>query len=236
MGLRLGYMGVLGLSCVLAAARPVAAGGSCDAATQVRLDFLESRLDAVYKQTRWWWRGWLAVFSIGVLYETEEGLTAHDHGKEADAWFSVAESLGGIADLVLTDRPALRRRQSAHNLANDSDEDCAKRLAEAERNLSEAAQAAGDRFGWVTHVITLGVSALHGGLIAGVWGDHARGAESFAITEAVGEAQIWTEPWRARQDWRDYRSAFEGHSTSRNRGRGWQLIAGPARIGFRYAF
>ena len=103
-----------------------------------------------------------------------------------------------------------------------------QRLALGERQLLASAARAETRYSLRRHLITIGANLIRGAAILTL-GDSNNAVQSTLIGIAVGEAQIWSEPWRAVGDLRDYRAAFPGAA-----GGGWELR--PMGTGLRLAY
>ena len=92
-----------------------------------------------------------------------------------------------------------------------------QRLAVGESLLMTSVQQADTRYDWSRHLVGIGTNLVGGAAILAL-GDSRDALQSTLIGIAVGEAQIWSQPWRATDDLRDYRSAFPDAS-----GTGWEL-------------
>jgi hypothetical protein len=101
-----------------------------------------------------------------------------------------------------------------------------EQVAVGERLLREGAKRAETRYSWRRHLLGIATNLL-GGAVIWQLGDARDAAESTLIGIAVGEAQIWSEPWRATGDLRDYEERFPGERvgwTLRGRGTGVELV------------
>ena len=92
-----------------------------------------------------------------------------------------------------------------------------ERLAVGERQLLAGAQRAETRYDLRRHLLVIGGNLLGGAAILAL-GDAEDAVQSTLIGTAIGEAQIWSQPWRAPADLRDYRAEFP-----KARGISWQL-------------
>jgi hypothetical protein len=183
---------------------------SCDPDTEARLDFIETRLDEGQKHEQWWWRSWLAVYSIGLVYKVVDGATTKDGSNATAAYFTAGKSALGIADLTL--RPHVGRHGAApmRAIPKTTPQYCAERLALAEKSLSQASDASNMRWSWKRHlsslVLNLGVAVA----IDEGWHDEGTAWRDFGVSEASAELSIWTHPTRAYDDYQEYRSKFGG--------------------------
>jgi len=183
---------------------------SCDPNTEARLEFIETRLDEGQKHEQWWWRSWLAVYSIGFVYKTVEGATTSDGSNAAADYFTAGKSALGILDLTL--RPHVGRHGAApmRAIPKTTAQYCAERLALAEKSMSQASEQANMRWSWKRHlsslVLNLGVAVA----ISEGWDDEGTAWRDFGVSETSAELSIWTHPTRAYHDWEDYRAKFDG--------------------------
>ena len=71
----------------------------------------------------------------------------------------------------------------------------------------KASARADTRYSWRRHLLGIATNLLGG---AAIWtlGNGRDAAESTLIGIAVGEVQIWSQPWRAAGDLRDYEARF----------------------------
>jgi len=214
-----------------------ALASACDAGTQARLDFLETRLDEGQRNANWWWKGWLGVFMIGAVVQGANAGLENDGGQKADYLFSVGKSLLGVADLTFRPLVAKDGAEAMRLIAMDSEASCARRLALAERTMRKAAEQADSRLSWTRHLSGLALNLGVAVLVAEVWDEESTAWTSFGISQTFTEAHIWTQPWRATHDWSAYRTQFDGEVTvAQPPAPRWQLVAGARGLGFARTF
>ena len=208
---------------------------SCDPSTEARLQFLESRLDEGERNAKWWWRSWLAVFTIGVVYKTAQGATEGDGSNQAADFIAAGKSVLGIAELTL--RPHVARHGAApmRAIPKSSPESCAERLRLAEKTMEQAADQAAGRWSWKRHLSSLVLNLGAGLAVAEGWDDEGTGWRDFGISEASSELHIWTHPTRAADDWAAYRSEFDSAPAARGPSH-LRFAAMPRGIGVRWEF
>jgi hypothetical protein len=187
---------------------PVAARAQCDASTEERLAFLETRLDEGEFRNKLWWRSWLAVFSIGFASGVGSAIMHDDESNKADAGITAAKSMFGIFDLTIRPHVSRHGADKIRDMPKSSPEACAARLRFAESTMQQAAKEASTRWDWKRHLWSLTLNLAHGLVIAEAWHDEGTGWQSFAVSEVSSEAFIWTHPTRARYDWRDYQTQY----------------------------
>lgn len=177
-----------------------------DDQVEQRLEWLEKRIDAEAKSATRWESLWSVVDVGGAGYGVYTISQQHSRGALAAGVVSVTKaSLGVMAISVLPLHATLGARELAQR--DRHKEDRVARLDFAEKVLYRNVVDANQCFSWKPHMLGLAVHLI-GAVIIGALGDWKRAGESFGIGIAVTEAQIWTKPWRARKDLREYRETF----------------------------
>jgi hypothetical protein len=187
-----------------------------DAEVDTRLQYLEHALDDRRLYSSLWWKGWTGFYALGVVVQsTRAGLESQD-GKQADLVVSAVKALGGTVNLL---RHPLAWKDGAdpvRELPDATREDRLARLALAEEVLRKNAEAADRRYGWLAHVMNVGINAAGAAIVHGGWGDRTRAWRSAGVGIAVGELMLWSHPWWYRSDYEEYERRFQpGASTSR---------------------
>ena len=155
-----------------------------------------------------WWYGWLAGYSAATVGQGIVYIASDDKALRQDMALGAATTLLGALGQLIT--PVLPK---------DAGYPSYREFISGERTLSsdQAAEllrllAAREKEGrsWKTHAIA-GVVNLGSGLIT--WLGYKRtfmdGLENFAINTVITEAQIWTQPVRARKDYEKYRQTLQ---------------------------
>jgi hypothetical protein len=183
---------------------------SCDPGTEARLDFLETRLAEGQSNARLWWRSWLAVFTIGLLYKGTTGAVRGDGSNAAADWFAAGKSAIGIAELTLRSHVGRHGADRVRAIAKTSPDNCAQRLRLAEHSLELAAGDAGGRWSWIRHVTSLLLNIGTSVAVDAGWDDDGTAWRDFAVSQVSSELHIFTHPTRAVDDWAEYRRQFDG--------------------------
>lgn len=190
---------------------PVAAGAqTCDSLTEERLAFLETRLEEGQSNTRLWWRSWLAVFAIGLVYKGTTGSVRGDGSNAAADWFAAGKSALGIAELTLRPHAGRHGAENVRAIAKVSSDACAQRLKLAEASLESAADEAGGRWSWVRHLTSLALNLGTSLAVSEGWDDDGTAWRDFGVSQASSELHILTHPTRAVDDWQEYHRRFDG--------------------------
>ncbi|MDB4969689.1 MAG: hypothetical protein JWN44_5378 [Myxococcales bacterium] len=194
---------------IAATARSVVAQELGEDDVERRLHFIESRLKAEATQARWYEAGWSIVYVSGLGYGAYQIAQAQTNGALAEGIVGASKSVIGAAGLALQPLEAARGTRELDEGADSASGQRDQRLALAETLLRRNAKEADIRYAWQPHVISLLLN-LVGGAIIWIAGDLPRAAQSTGLALAVGELSIWTRPWGAKRDLREYNREFGG--------------------------
>lgn len=194
-----------------------------------RTAFLTERLDERRLHAQAWKYGWLTVNAGGGIAAATRAGFEDDGTEQANQIAQAGKAAIGVAYLLLNPMPGTSGADPVRALPAGSREDKLARLALAEELLARNAERAHDRTSWLLHFGNLFINAA-AAAPAMAMGDSALAAESFGIGFAVGEAQIWTQPWEGPSDWEDYeRFIATGSDKPATTSRPWRLM--PAGTG-----
>ena len=157
-----------------------------------------------------WWYGWIAGYSAATTGQVIVCLSTDNLTLRQDMALGAATTLLGVAGQLISpmvprgeagDYPS-RREYLSGSQAMSSEQ--------AARLLKTLAMREKEGRSWKTHAIA-GAVNLGSGLIT--WLGFKRtfmdGLENFAINTVITEAQIWTQPVRARKDYERYLREYE---------------------------
>lgn len=174
-----------------------------------RLAYLEEHLDAGRDYAWWWWNGWTAFYSTGIVVEGTRAGLAHSGAARADDIIGAVKATGGVAALLLQPLQAKDGADAVRALPHASSDDRRRQLAAAEEQLKTNAAASLRRYSWLRHVIIIGVNAAGAVIVWKAFDDPVRGWRSAGIGMAVGEIALWSQPWWPAEDWEAYRRRFD---------------------------
>jgi hypothetical protein len=170
-----------------------------------RLAFLTQRLDADRWHADHWRRGWIAIY-LGAAV-TNAALFANTSGWSARGSFgveAVKASAGLIGHVLLQPFSAHRGADELRALRGSSFADLHAKVQAGERLLARNAREAGMRYAWHRHLAAVLVNVA-GVLVVGLaCDDWTTALINGGVGLAVGEAEIWSQPWRPRRDLDDY--------------------------------
>lgn len=182
-----------------------------------RLRLLEERLDAGRFSGQVWQQGWTGFYALTTLTSAAGAVAADDADGRVANLVGAVKSIGALAQLITDPLPA---RLGAAPMGEPAPDRRLVRLALGERQLAENAARARSRFSLQRHLEGV-TTNLIGGAVIWAFGDSGDAITSTLVGIAVGEAQIWSQPWRAEGDLAAYRTAFP--TTTVQRAPGWEL-------------
>jgi hypothetical protein len=225
-----------------AAAEPPPGGRLPDAEVAARLAFIEARLERATPMACLWWSSWYYGYMLVTLGEAGVALGTTDPGLRADSAVGAAFATLGVVGLGIADflpRHAARRLRA---LPAGTPEERRRKLARAERLLRDSAGVEEGGRSWVAHIAGIGVTAA-GALVQGLVYKRPSGSIlTFASGVVIAEAQIYTRPTAAIDDWRAYQQgAFSGGGSgagaaARSTGVPWSLVVQPGGMGVALGF
>lgn len=226
--LRLGAATCVLLAAALAGATPARAQAGdievsprlemlSDAEIAERLSFIENRLEAGKTYAQVWQYGWTGIYTVTAVAGAYGAITADDGDARALSIVSGVKSALAAADLIGNPLPARLGAAPLTAVPGTGRDAQLQRLALGERALLDNAELADRRYNLRPHVQNVTVNAI-GGLLVWYFGNSTDALVSLVGGIAVGEAQIWSQPWRASADLREYRGEFPGAIAE-----GWEL-------------
>lgn len=192
------------------AVEPIAVPGDLERLTPDEVDarsrFLVERLEDGRFAAQVWQYGWTGIYTVGALTNAVTVVTG-DSDDRVVGLVDGVKSAAAAAQLVTDPLPARLGASPMLAYETGSREGRLQRLAVGERQLVTNAVRAESRYSLQRHLEGV-TTNLIGGAIIWAFGDSGDAIRSTLVGIAVGEAQIWSQPWRAAGDLRDYRAAY----------------------------
>lgn len=186
-----------------------------DAELARRIGFLEQRLDTARPAALTWQWGWTAAYTASFVFNLDYAIRVDDNDRRVRAVVAAAKSAVAAVQTARLWHDPLAATQGARPMREVPGEGRAaeeQRLAVGESLLLTSAEQAETRYSLQRHLIEIGGNLLGGAAILAL-GDGGDALWSTLIGIGVGETQIWTQPWRATGDLRDYDGEFGGMAT-----------------------
>ena len=210
-------------------ADPGAPSPSIDKELELRLDYIEERLDAGKRHAQYWQNGWTGFYSVSAVAQTVLWLDADNNDDRINYVVGAIKTTGGLVDMLLRPLPGRYGADQIRALEAPS----AKRLDQAEELLQATARRAQEKTTWKPHLKVLGVNLLGGAAIL-AFGDEGDALISTALGIAVGEANIWTQPTQPIADLQDYQNRFPAMRPQN--AHSWQLLPFPGGLMIKASF
>lgn len=209
---------------------------------QERLNFINNSLQAGEGTSRFWYWGFLGLYSAGTitqlsLYFAAPSLESDpvklEYLREDMMTGTITTGLGAVF-LAISPMPSMYARNQYMKMADDTLEQKREKLSRAEEALRMSAVWEKENRSFLIHAINFGVN-LGAGLV--IWLAFNRtivdGLLTFLPGFAVGEIQIFTQPTRAIHDWERYEAKYASGSAyqfRQNDDRLWHIAAAPGGL------
>jgi hypothetical protein len=183
----------------------------------------------------WWW-GWLGGYSAATIGQGIAGISTDKLSFRQDMFLSAATTfLGAAGQLVSPLQPVKFRKWKDLGNAVGSEQ---TRNEEYLKYLEKMAAAEKKGRGWQMHLVS-GAVNLTSGMVT--WLGFKRtlkdGLLNFALNTVVTEAQIWSQPMKAKKYYLNYtKQGMIPESFLHQRDPGYSLSIGSTGNGIRVAF
>ncbi|MFN8209206.1 MAG: hypothetical protein U0T82_17650 [Bacteroidales bacterium] len=210
-----------------------------DSILTLRMKFLEYAIQKDSKAGNIWWTGWLAGYSTATVVQTGIGLAADEKALRQDMYLGAATTLLGAAGQLIAPMVKTGIGSTAQSFSSGS-APSSERVKKYEDLLEQLAAREKEGRAWETHALA-GAVNLGSGLITwfGFKRDVWAGLGNFALNTCITEAQIWSQPMKARKDLKYYRDLYldptHPYFPDQNRVR-LTAYAGPGIISLRITF
>lgn len=185
-----------------------------DSELNERANFILERLDAGQTwASRWQW-GWTTAYASGVVIGTGRAIATSDGHNRVDYITTAVKGAIGTTRLLLQPHPGRLGAGELRFMKVATRADRIRRLQLAEERLQLVAKKARERTNWKAHAGNLFLN-LAGAGATWALGDSDDAYQSLAVGLIVGEAHIWSAPWRGLDDVDDYQSRFGLKSSDR---------------------
>jgi hypothetical protein len=207
-----------------------------DSSGHFRLENIRSiALKDASSVNRWWW-GWLSGYSAATIGQSVTGMTAGKQSLRQDMFLGAATTLIGAAGQFFTAVQPVKLHLLGSNekstfTAGDNSEIYMKYL----KSMAEAEKKGR---GWQIHMAS-GVVNLGSGLVTwlGFKRTFKEGLVNFALNTVITEAQIWSQPVKAKKYWSTLsKEGIISESSSGKGNSGYSLLVGSTCNGIQLSF
>lgn len=174
-----------------------------------RLEFLEKYLVDDQKATNLWWYGWLAGYSSATIGEGVVYFSSDVQKTRQDMAINAATCFAGFVGQFLSPLQPFHVQRELTGLPEGTEVERIIKLRRLEKLMVQRAEIEINARKWKVHVLPTAVN-LVSGLVTWI-GFHRSVGEGFAnfgLNCLVTEAQIWTQPVRAKKALGRYYSRF----------------------------
>jgi hypothetical protein len=169
---------------------------------------LVERLDSRERYADLWWRGWIGAYGLGAVAQGARAGTEDDRGKRADYIVGAVKAVIGTTRLYFSRPVARLGADPLLGAALPDEAACRARIEEGEALLRLAAKESNRRWDWKAHFFNVALN-MGGAVIVTEGFDENDGWTSAAVGIGVGEAMLWSHPWRSTSDLAEYEARFE---------------------------
>jgi hypothetical protein len=191
-----------------------------------RTSFIEERLRRNSRHALAWQASWTAIYAGGMVVQTGRAVVAESTSERADLIVSASKATIGTLSRVLRPPRAVLGARPLARVAGDSREERVNRLLMAEALARYDARQADNRYSWIAHTVNIGLNVAGALIVHLAFHDPERAWTSAAIGIAVGELQIWTQPWQPKRAWEAYQRSYGTPASSIAR-RSYRNVAQP---------
>ena len=180
-----------------------------DSAVKARITFIQQSLEKDAIKTGWWWWGWLAGYSGATIGQVAAGFASDNLKSRQDLFLGAATTFVGAAGQFVTPVKISKFPGLLNEMPENTDAERLAKLKKAEEYLQMRAKAEIDGRSWKVHAVSTEVNMASGFV---TWFGFKRGWQAglinFAINEAITEAQIWSQPMKAKKSLKTYREKY----------------------------
>lgn len=148
----------------------------------------------------WWW-GWAFGYATLTVGQGIVALATSDRDLRVNMLVGSASSLLGLGFVLITDFPARYASAELRAIKEDTEEARSAKQKRARELLRASAEAEIDGRSWVVHLLGASVAVAQGLILWLAFDLPVDGIVNATVSLAISEAQIWTQPTRAIDDW-----------------------------------
>jgi hypothetical protein len=182
-----------------------------DAEVAQRLAFIETRLERAEPSAALWWSAWYYGYVGITVGQAGFALAVKDPKLRIDTAVGAAFSSVGVLGVGVFDFAPRHAGTDLRAFPASTPDERRRKLAKAERLLAACSQAEIAGRSWIPHVAGVALSLTDGLVLAFAYRRVVSGLVALVSGVAITEAQVFTRPTAAIDDWRAYQAgAFAG--------------------------
>jgi hypothetical protein len=228
----------LASAAVISAGAPAAAESLPDAEVSRRLAFIEARLSRATPTANLWWHAWYFGYMVVTVGQAGVALSTTSQGLRTDTAVGAAFATLGVVGLGIFDFPPRHAAATLRAVAGITPAERRRKLARAEALLAASARAEVVGHSWIPHVVGVVVTGTSSLVQAFAYKRVASSIVTLLSGVAITEAQIFTRPTAAIDDWHAYRQGAwaDGAAAAVPRGPAFRLAPHSGGAGIAVAF
>lgn len=175
-----------------------------------RMEFLKKSLMDDREVTKRWWYGWLAGYGTATIGQGAVYYSSNNEVTKQDMALGAATCLIGFAGQFVSPFHPAMFDAGFEKMPEISEIERMNKLMRLEKLLEDRTEMEINLRKWKAHIIPTAFN-LTSGLVTWI-GFHRTiwdGVVNFGLNCAITEAQIWSQPIRARREFKRYRKKFD---------------------------
>ncbi len=203
------------LLALFAASQLLSAQEASDSTLRLRMNYLEKSLKDDQLGTRKWWHGWLAGYGIATLGQGAIAFSGNDKGLSQDMTLGALTTALGFFGQFVTPFQQFHFVDQLDKLPEGNTTEKQLKVDKLEKLLADRAQLESAARGWKAHLLPTSIN-FASGMVTWI-GFHRTlgdGLANFALNCLLTEAQIWSQPIRAKRALRCYKERLSKGGTS----------------------
>ncbi len=206
-----------------------------DSLVKEKLAYIENAFQDMQANSKTWKYGWYATFSALATSQGTIALTTDNKDLQKGMALGTATAFTGIGGLVTKPLVSIKANRTLQKMPANTAEERRLKLEMAEKLLKKSSEREINGKHWKSHA-TAGAINLAAGMITwlgfekSIW----QGLQTFAISTAIAELQILTQPRKSIKAYKEYQNRFDTNtkvSYQKKQQINWFVSASP--VGFR---
>ena len=181
-----------------------------DSIVQRRISFLQKSLLEDQQGTKLWWYGWLTGYGAAAAVQGAICFSSTDKTTRQDMAVGAITNLAGLTGQFISTFQPISFARKALLLPERTSGEKLEKMTQLEKMLADRSLMETEARHWKAHILCTGVN-LTSGLVTWL-GFHRtmwEGVVNFGMNCVITEAQIWSQPIRARRALQRYEKCFE---------------------------